>query len=255
MTLKHMTLMVAPVFKNNLGIHFTQHPLQGVDNNAWYELGPKGTNIWPKVESLLIGANIAIEVLDIENKDNTDFVVYYREMPEDFHSVLTPRGWEIVEKPALTDEQKLEPVIAMSDKDKLLLLEKTDLLSLLLRDYDSEGFAKLLMKQGLEKAKTEFFGYTQTLEMALEHTTLTEAEIAPLLCGHLNIAEILSSPDKALQSKLNSLGYEWVKEQFDISTEDLIEEIKSRYHKHDFVAKDFILSLEQKQTNALLLSA
>jgi len=255
MTIKHMTFMVAPVFKNNLGIHFTKAPLQGVDNNAWYELGPEGTPLLPKIQSLLIGANLAEEIVDIEQRNSTDYIVSYRPMPENFHSTLTPKGWEIVEKPPLTEEQLLEPFMVMSDEDKSLLLENTDLLSLLLRDYDSEGFAKLLVNQGLENAKNEFFGYPETLEMALKHTTLKAEEIAPLLCEHLNIAEILSSPEKDLQAELASLGYEWVKEQFDISTEDLIEEIKSRYHKHDLVAKDFILSLEQKQRTALLISA
>lgn len=255
MTIKHMTFMVAPVFKNNLGIHFTKAPLQGVDNNAWYELGPEGTPLLPKIQSLLIGANLAEEVVDIEQRNSTDYCVSYRPMPENFHAALTPRGWDIIEKPPLTEEQLLEPFRAMSDEDKLLLLEKTDLLSILLRYYESKGFAKLLVKQGLEDAKNEFFGYSETLEMALEHTELTDAEIASFLCEHLDFSEILSSGDKDLQAELNSLGYEWVKEQFDISTEDLIEEIKLRYHKYDFVAKDFILSLEQKQTNALLLSA
>lgn len=95
------TILLCPVFKNNLGIHFTTKPLSGVNSNAWYEI-PVPHNeinnlekIHPHIEKLFKAANLATEVGRITKHQS--LVVEYTPVPDGFHYVMTARGYDLVE--------------------------------------------------------------------------------------------------------------------------------------------------------------
>jgi len=95
------TILLCPVFKNNLGIHFTTKPLSGVNSNAWYEI-PVPHNeinnlekIHPHIEKLFKAANLATEVGRIAK--HQDLVVEYTPVPDGYHYVMTAKGYELVE--------------------------------------------------------------------------------------------------------------------------------------------------------------
>lgn len=94
------TVLLCPVFKNNLGIHFTTTPLSGVNSNAWYEIPvphDQITNleqIHPHIEKLFKAANLAVSVGRITK--HQDLVVEYEPVPEGYHYVMMAHGYELV---------------------------------------------------------------------------------------------------------------------------------------------------------------
>ncbi|ASV43987.1 hypothetical protein [Pseudoalteromonas phage KB12-38] len=96
------TVMLCPVFKNNLGIHFTTKPLSGVNSNAWYEI-PVPHNqinnleeIHPHIEKLFKAANLAVAVGRITK--HQDLVVEFTPIPDGYHYVMTAKGYDLVPK-------------------------------------------------------------------------------------------------------------------------------------------------------------
>lgn len=101
MSKEKTVILVSPVFKNNLGVHFTTQPLSGVNSNAWYEI-PVPHNqiddlevIHPHIENLFKAANLAVSVGRITRHQSLE--VEYEPVPEGKKYVMTATGYELVD--------------------------------------------------------------------------------------------------------------------------------------------------------------
>lgn len=96
-------LLLAKVFKNNIGVHFTCKEHAGLGNSAWYEMDVPfifrmNLSMYKdRLEDLFKAGNIG-QNLRLAMRDRDTLIVDYDEVPEGYVYKLAPRGYDLVER-------------------------------------------------------------------------------------------------------------------------------------------------------------